>query len=175
MLFHIFVDEPKVFLHVNDDIEHFTTMESLLKTVASIVDCTLDDIKIVRLQPDQSFIIIITMRAELISILKETDPHYLRKLLQFNVDWIRIEDNVVNIVTGKYFCRLLLFTRLVNISLFKKNIINTLSKSILSLSLPSIKLLRNLKIIFSLPSYKCIHQKANLRSTQDYILEEQKS
>lgn len=71
-----------------------------VKTVASIVDCTLDDIKIVRLQPDQSFIIIITMRAELISILKDTDPHYLRKLLQFNVDWIQIEKCVVKIVTG---------------------------------------------------------------------------
>lgn len=104
----MFVDEPRVLLHVNDDIEHFTTLESLLQTVASIVDCTLDDIKIVRLLPDQSFIIIITMRAEFISILKDTDPHYLRKLLQFNVDWIQIEKCVVKIVTGKYFCHVLL-------------------------------------------------------------------
>lgn len=109
----MFVDEPRVLLHVNDDVEHFTTMESLLQAVASIVDCTLDDIKIVRLQPDQSFIIIITMKAELISILKETNPHYLRKLTQFNVDWIQIEKYVVKIVTGKY--RVLLFIRLANV------------------------------------------------------------
>lgn len=157
----MFVDEPRVLLHVNDDVEHFTTMESLLQAVASIVDCTLDDIKIVRLQPDQSFIIIITMRAEFISILKDTDPHYLRKLLQFNVDWIQIEKCVVKIVTGKYFCHVL-FIRIVNVSLFKTIIITTLSKSILSLGLPSIKLLEILKIILYLPSYNCIHQKANL-------------
>lgn len=157
----MFVDEPRVLLHVNDDIEHFTTLESLLQTVASIVDCTLDDIKIVRLQPDQSFIIIITMRAEFISILKDTDPHYFRKLLQFNVDWIQIEKCVVKIVTGKYFCHVL-FIRIVNVSLFKTTIITTLSKSILSLGLPSIKLLKILKIILYLPSYNCKHQKANL-------------
>lgn len=123
----MFVDKPRVLLHVNDDIEHFTTMESLLQTVGSIVDCTLDDIKIVRLQPDQSFIIIITMRAELISILKETDPHCLRELLQFNVDWIQIEKCVVKIVTGKYFCHVLCI-RIVNVSLFKTIIITSLSK-----------------------------------------------
>lgn len=147
----MFVDEPRVLLHVNDDIEHFTTMESLLQTVASIVDCTLDDIKIVRLQPDQSFIIIITMRAELISILKDTDPHYLRKLLQFNVDWIQIEKCVVKIVTGKYFYHVL-FIRIVNVSLFKTIIITTLSKSIFIIRFAFNKIIKNFKD-HTLPSF----------------------
>lgn len=147
----MFVDEPRVLLHVNDDIEHFTTLESLLQTVASIVDCTLDDIKIVRLQPDQSFIIIITMRAEFISILKDTDPHYLRKLLQFNVDWIQIEKCVVKIVTGKYFCHVL-FIRIVNVSLFKTTIITTLSKSIFIIKFAFNKIIKNFKD-HTLPSF----------------------
>lgn len=85
-----------------DDIEKFTKMESLLKTVASIVDCTSNDIKVVGVKEDKSFIIIITMREELINILKETHPLTFTILLQYNVDWIRIGDMVVNIVTGIY-------------------------------------------------------------------------
>lgn len=86
-----------------DDIEKFTNMESLLKTVASIVDCTSNDIKVVGVKEDKSFIIIITMREELINILKETHPLTFTILLQYNVDWIRIGDMVVNNVTGIYF------------------------------------------------------------------------
>lgn len=85
-----------------DDIEKFTKMESLLKTVASIADCTSNDIKVVGVKEDKSFIIIITMREELINILKETHPLFFTILLQYNVDWIRIGDMVVNIVTGIY-------------------------------------------------------------------------
>lgn len=98
----LFLDGPKVYLHVMDDIEKFTKMESLLKTVASIVDCTSNDIKVVGVKEDKSFIIIITMREELINILKETHPLTFTILLQYNVDWIRIGDMVVNIVTGIY-------------------------------------------------------------------------
>lgn len=100
-------DGPKVYLHVMDDIEKFTNMESLLKTVASIVDCTSNDIKVVGVKEDKSFIIIITMREELINILKETHPLTFTILLQYNVDWIRIGDMVVNNVTGTYQSRLM--------------------------------------------------------------------
>lgn len=85
-----------------DDIEKYTNMKSLLETVASIVDCTSNDIKVVGVEEDKSFIIIITMREELINILKETHPLTFTILLQYNVDWIRIGDMVVNNVTGIY-------------------------------------------------------------------------
>lgn len=87
-----------------DDIENFTKMESLLKTVASIVDCSSNDIKVVGVQQEKSFIIIITMREELISNLKEKHPFTFRILLEYNVDWIRIGDMVVDTVKGKYLC-----------------------------------------------------------------------
>lgn len=97
----LFIDVPKVYLHVVDDIEHFTSIESLKKTVASIVDCTLDDIKVIGFQPENSFIIIITMRAEFLKILKKTNTQNLTKLLSFKVDWIRIEDKVIKIDAGE--------------------------------------------------------------------------
>lgn len=61
-------DVPKVYLHVVDDIEHFTTIESLIQTVASIVGCTSNEIKVIGLQPENSFIIIITMNEKLLNI-----------------------------------------------------------------------------------------------------------
>lgn len=97
----LFVDVPKVYLHVVDDIEHFTTIESLMRTVASIVDCTTNDIKVIGFQPENSFIIIITMKAELQNILKKTHVQNLTKLLSFNVDWIQIEDQVIKIDAGE--------------------------------------------------------------------------
>lgn len=97
----MFIDVPKVYLHVVDDIEHFTSIESLKKTVASIVGCTLDDIKVIGFQPENSFIIIITMRAEFLKILKKTNTQNLTKLLSLKVDWIRIEDKVIKIDAGE--------------------------------------------------------------------------
>lgn len=97
----LFIDVPKVYLHVVDDIEHFTSIESLKQTVASIVDCTSDDIKVIGFQPENSFIIIITMRAEFLKILKKTNSKNLTKLLSFKVDWIRIEDKVIKIDAGE--------------------------------------------------------------------------
>lgn len=97
----LFIDVPKVYLHVVDDIEHFTSIESLKQTVASIVGCTSDDIKVIGFQPENSFIIIITMRAEFLKILKKTNIQNLTKLLSFKVDWIRIEDKVIKIDAGE--------------------------------------------------------------------------
>lgn len=99
--FMLFIDVPKVYLHVVDDIEHFTSVESLKQTVASIVGCTLDDIKVIGFQPENSFIIIITMRMDLLKTLKETHIRNLTKLLKFNIDWIKIEDKVIKIVAGE--------------------------------------------------------------------------
>lgn len=97
----LFIDVPKVYLHVVDDIEHFTSIESLKQTVASIVGCTSDDIKVIGFHPENSFIIIITMRAEFLKILKKTNIQNLTKLLSFKVDWIRIEDKVIKIDAGE--------------------------------------------------------------------------
>uniref|UniRef100_A0A8W8J3T1 DZIP3-like HEPN domain-containing protein n=1 Tax=Magallana gigas TaxID=29159 RepID=A0A8W8J3T1_MAGGI len=94
-------DVPKVYLHVVDDIEHFTSIEPLKQTVASIVGCTLDDIKVIGFQPENSFIIIITMRLELLKTLKEAQIQNLTKLLNFNIDWIQIEDKVIKIGAGE--------------------------------------------------------------------------
>lgn len=99
--FMLFIDVPKVYLHVVDDIEHFTSVESLKQTVASIVGCTLDDSKVIGFQPENSFIIIITMRMDLLKTLKETNIRNLTKLLKFNIDWIKIEDKVIKIVAGE--------------------------------------------------------------------------
>lgn len=100
---YAFTDGHKVSLHVVDDLEKFTTMENLLKTVAAIVDCEPTDIHVIALQPEKSFIIVMTMREDLVRKLKEINPLKLRKLSQFKVDWIQIEDRVINIVEGEFY------------------------------------------------------------------------
>lgn len=67
----MFLDGFKVYLYVMDDIEKFIKMEFFLKIVVSIVDCILNDIKVVGVKEDMSFIIIIIMREEFINIFKE--------------------------------------------------------------------------------------------------------
>lgn len=99
---YAFTDGPKFSLHVVDDIENFTTLEALLQTVADIVDCEPTDINVIALQPEKSFIIVMTMRENLVSRLKEKNPLKLRKLTLFKVDWIRIEDKVINIDEGEF-------------------------------------------------------------------------
>lgn len=96
----LFIDVPKVYLHVVDDIEHFTTIESLIQTVASIVGCTSDEIKVIGLQPENSFIIIITMKEKHLEVLKNSNALNLQKLLQYNVDWIEIEEVIRSLVSG---------------------------------------------------------------------------
>lgn len=90
-----------MYLHVVDDIDQYTSMDSLVQTVACIVGCTVNDIEIVGVIPDSSFIIIMTMKLNLLNILKDASPLNLMKLLQFNVDWIRTEDKIINIGKGK--------------------------------------------------------------------------
>lgn len=99
---YLLIDEPKVFIHVIDNIENFTAMDALLETVASIVNCSKTDINVIGVQPKESFLIIITMRQDLLSKLKRITPLKLRKLTKFNVDWIQIEDKIVNIDKGEY-------------------------------------------------------------------------
>lgn len=100
---YIFKDEPKVFIHVVDNIENFTATDALLETVASIVNCTKTDINVICLQPTERFLIIVTMRQDLLSKLKGIfNPLMLIKLSKFNVDWIQIEDKIVNIDQGEY-------------------------------------------------------------------------
>lgn len=96
----LFIDVPKVYLHVVDDIEHFTTIESLIQTVASIVGCTSNEIEVIGLQPENSFIIIITMNEKLLNIFKNLNALNLQKLLQYNVDWIEIEEVIQSFVPG---------------------------------------------------------------------------
>lgn len=95
-------DGSKICLHVVDDIKYFTTMEALLKTVADIVDCEPTDIHVIALLPEKSFLIIMTMREDLFNKLKEINPLKLRKLSLFKVDWIRIGDNAIYSVKGKF-------------------------------------------------------------------------
>lgn len=99
---YTFVEGLKVYLHVVDNIENFTKLEALLQTVACIVNCAPDEIKVIGLRPENSFIIIITMTADLLIRLKKTNPMNLRKLSQYKVDWIEIEDKIINIYEGKY-------------------------------------------------------------------------
>lgn len=96
-------DGPKVYLHVVNDIENFTSMDALLQTVADIVHCEPLDIQVIALQPENSFIITMTMKEDLVIKLKDTNPSNLLKLLPYKVDWIRIEDKVINIVEGEFF------------------------------------------------------------------------
>lgn len=67
----MFLDGFKVYLYVMDDIEKYINMKFFLKIVVSIVDCILNDIKVVGVKEDKSFIIIIIMREEFINIFKE--------------------------------------------------------------------------------------------------------
>lgn len=92
-----------MYLHVLAEIENFTKLDSLIQTVASIVGCSSNDIEIVGLKPDKSFIIIITLREDFLNILKKTNPKNLKILLIYNVDWIKIEDKIVTFDTGKLF------------------------------------------------------------------------
>lgn len=78
-------------------------MDALLQTVAEIVHCESTDIQVIALQPENSFVITLTMKENLVIKLKDTNPSNLLKLLQYKVDWIRIEDNVINIVGGEFF------------------------------------------------------------------------
>ncbi|XP_061191653.1 uncharacterized protein LOC133199848 [Saccostrea echinata] len=87
-------------LHVVEDIETFTDIESLLATVAAIARCDKDSIKLVGLQPESSFIIVISMKECFARRLGQTGPHQLSGLLQYNVDWIKIENNLINIPQG---------------------------------------------------------------------------
>lgn len=86
-----------------NDIEKFTSMDALLQTVADIVHCEPTDIQVIALQPVNSFVITLTMKEDLVIKLKDTDPSNLLKLLPYKVDWIRIEDNVINIVGGEFY------------------------------------------------------------------------
>lgn len=67
----MFLDGFKVYLYVMDDIEKYINMKFFLEIVVSIVDCILNDIKVVGVKEDKSFIIIIIMREEFINIFKE--------------------------------------------------------------------------------------------------------
>lgn len=77
----MFLDGFKVYLYVMDDIEKFIYMEFFLEIVVSIVDCILNDIKVVGLEEDKSFIIIIIMREEFINIFKEIYLFIFMRLL----------------------------------------------------------------------------------------------
>lgn len=77
----LFLDGFKVYLYVMDDIEKFIYMEFFLEIVVSIVDCILNDIKVVGLEEDKSFIIIIIMREEFINIFKEIYLFIFMRLL----------------------------------------------------------------------------------------------
>lgn len=90
-------EKPKVYLHVVDDMEKYRSLDSLLQTVACIIGCTSKDIEIVGVRPDSSFIIIVDLRMDLLNILKDASPLNLTKLVRYNVDWIQIEDKIVNI------------------------------------------------------------------------------
>lgn len=90
-------EKPKVYLHVVDDMEKYRSLDSLLQTVACIIGCTSKDIEIVGVRPDSSFIIIVALRMDLLNILKDASPLNLTKLVRYNVDWIQIEDKIVNI------------------------------------------------------------------------------
>lgn len=78
-------------------------MDALLQTVADIVHCESTDIQVIALQPENSFVITLTMKEDLVIKLKDTNPSNLLKLLPYKVDWIRIEDNVINIVGGEFY------------------------------------------------------------------------
>lgn len=86
-----------------NDVEKFTSLDALLQTVADIVHCEPSDIQVIALQPENSFVITLTMKVDLVINLKDTDPSNLLKLLPYKVDWIRIEDNVINIVGGEFY------------------------------------------------------------------------
>lgn len=86
-----------------NDVEKFTSLDALLQTVADIVHCEPSDIQVIALQPENSFVITLTMKVDLVIKLKDTDPSNLLKLLPYKVDWIRIEDNVINIVGGEFY------------------------------------------------------------------------
>lgn len=77
----MFLDGFKVYLYVMDDIEKFINMEFFLEIVVSIVDCILNDIKVVGVEEDKSFIIIIIMREEFINIFKEIYLFIFMRLL----------------------------------------------------------------------------------------------
>lgn len=86
-----------MYLHVVDDMEKYRSLDSLLQTVACIIGCTSKDIEIVGVRPDSSFIIIVALRMDLLNILKDASPLNLTKLVRYYVDWIQIEDKIVNI------------------------------------------------------------------------------
>ncbi|XP_062595362.1 uncharacterized protein LOC134256696 [Saccostrea cucullata] len=88
-------------LHVNDNIEQFTNMDSLLATVAAIANCERSSIEIVGLRPASSFIIVISMKEDSAKRLRQKSPHELVALMMYKVDWIEIENEPIYIPRSK--------------------------------------------------------------------------
>lgn len=87
----------QVKVHVVDDIEEFTDLDSLLETLAAILGCESSSIKVDAVQQTKSFIIVLLVKAEFASLLLQKDPEELKGLSTFNVDWIEIEKKLVTI------------------------------------------------------------------------------
>lgn len=87
----------QVKVHVVDDIEEFTDLDSLLETLAAILGCESSSIKVDAVQQTKSFIIVLLVKAEFASLLLQKDPEELKGLSKYNVDWIEIEKKFVAI------------------------------------------------------------------------------
>ncbi|XP_062613401.1 uncharacterized protein LOC134275166 [Saccostrea cucullata] len=90
-------DSSCIELHVVDDIKNFTKLDRLIATVADIIDCDQKSIKVVRINPDNSFIIVIEMEKNLAQIFSRKTPQELTKLTEFKVDQIKSDGANINI------------------------------------------------------------------------------
>ncbi|XP_062618762.1 uncharacterized protein LOC134280370 [Saccostrea cucullata] len=86
-------------LHVEKDFKNFTDMEmdNIVDTVAAIVGCDKSCIELVSVRPNRSFIIVLSMKAKFARILEQKGSFGLTRLLTYNVDWIKVGNNTINI------------------------------------------------------------------------------
>lgn len=74
-------------------------IESLISTVAAIVDCHVEQITIAGLHPTQSFIILLQMKTEIAQKLEYAD---LKQLSNFKIDKVIIDRKEISILqTGR--------------------------------------------------------------------------
>lgn len=93
-------ERKRIKLHVMNDVESFHDIDSLRATVAAIMGCEQSDIEIVGIYPESSFIIVMLVKVKFAHLLLQKDQELMR-LLNFNVDWIEIDDKVVQIQQSK--------------------------------------------------------------------------
>ncbi|XP_062566132.1 uncharacterized protein LOC134228497 [Saccostrea cucullata] len=93
-------------LHVMDDIENFTKLDSLIETVAAIVECDPKFIKVVGILRENSFNVVLEVEKKLAQSLLSKTANEMLKLAEYKVDAIEIYGYKITFEKEDYDLRL---------------------------------------------------------------------